>query len=86
MDVTFASAAGVFGRRCFAAMLSGLHADIDGVEGCRAVRRAGGKVLVTDQATSACYLMIQQIRTAGAYDAEAPLQKTLTTIDQWTRE
>jgi two-component system chemotaxis response regulator CheB len=86
MNVTFASAAGVFGRHCFAAMLSGLHADIDGLQGCKAIRRAGGKVLVTDRATTACYIMIQQVFAAGECDAEAPLQRILPEINRWMRE
>ncbi|MBN1343462.1 MAG: chemotaxis protein CheB [Phycisphaerae bacterium] len=83
MDVTFSSAAAVFGPACVAAMISGLHAVHDGLAGCRAVRRAGGKVLVTDPATTSCYLMVRQVRRAGEYDAEAPLDAIVPTAMRW---
>lgn len=85
MDVTFTSAAEVFGRRACVAMLSGLHAEHDGLAGCQAVRRAGGKVLVTDPDTTPCYHMIRQVREADAYDAEAPLFDILTVLSNWMR-
>jgi two-component system chemotaxis response regulator CheB len=85
MNVTFASAAQVFGPRCYVGMLSGLHADIDGLEGCRAVRAAGGMVLIADRASAACYNMIEQVREAGAFDAEGPLQRLLPAIKQRMR-
>jgi two-component system, chemotaxis family, protein-glutamate methylesterase/glutaminase len=83
--MTFASAATVFGPHCYAAMISGLHATIDGIGGCRAIRRAGGKVLVTDVATTACYAMVRQVRKAGEFDAEAPLPRVLPRIAEWMR-
>lgn len=86
MDVTFASAADAFGPRVCAAIISGLHADQDGVAGCRAVRRVGGRVLVTTPATTPCYHMVAQIRASGEYDAEAPLERVLPVIDGWIRE
>ncbi|MGD8452296.1 MAG: CheB methylesterase domain-containing protein [Phycisphaerae bacterium] len=83
MDVTFTSAAHVFGPCCYGAMLSGLHADHDGVAGCEAIRRAGGRVLVTDRASTPCYRMIEQVRLAGACDAEASLASVLPVIHSW---
>jgi two-component system chemotaxis response regulator CheB len=85
MNVTFSSAAAVFGPRCAVAMLAGLHAEFDGLEGCRAVRRAGGRVLVTTRATTPCYSMIEQLREAGECDEEAALQDVITVISGWFR-
>ncbi len=85
MNVAFASAAKVFGPRCFVAMLSGLHAHHDGLEGCRAVRRLGGRVLITDPATTNCYLMVKAVREAAEYDIEAPLHRVLTVFHDWMR-
>ncbi|NLX12607.1 MAG: chemotaxis protein CheB [Phycisphaerales bacterium] len=86
MDVTFTSAAQVFGRHVCVAMISGLHAEHDGLSGCQAVRRAGGKVLVTDPETTPCYHMVRQIREANAYDAEAPLFDILRICADWMRD
>ncbi len=85
MDVAFTSAAEMFGRHTGVAMLSGLHAEHDGLAGCQAVRQAGGKVLVTDPATTPCYHMIRQVREADAYDAEASLFDILTVLSNWMR-
>ena len=86
MDVTFTSAAGVFGALSCIAITSGLHAEHDGVEGCQAVRRAGGRVLLTTPETTPCYHMIKQIRAVGEYDAEAPLERILGVMNDWIRE
>ena len=83
MDITFESAARVFGARSYAVIMSGLHADQDGIIGCRAVRRAGGRVVVTDRDTTPCYHMVAQIRAVGEYDAEAPLERTLAVVNEW---
>jgi two-component system, chemotaxis family, protein-glutamate methylesterase/glutaminase len=83
MNVTFESAAHVFGARSFVIITSGLHADQDGIEGCRAVRRAGGRVVVTNRETTPCYHMVAQIRSVGEYDAEAPLERTLAVVNEW---
>lgn len=83
MDITFASAARVFGPRAAAAMCSGLHAQIDGLEGCRAIRRAGGRVLVTTPNTTPCYTMVQQVIDAGEYDAETRLEAILGQLGLW---
>ncbi len=86
MDVTFASAAQVFGPKCFAVILSGLHADVDGLEGCTAIRSRGGKVLVTNPQTTACYLMVERVCRAGQFDGEAPLSQVLKVVADWMKD
>ncbi len=83
MDVTFASAAEAYGPRCMAVMLAGLHAHHDGLIGCQTVRAHGGRVLVTDRATTSCYHMIEHIRRAQAANAEAALPDVLKVIARW---
>lgn len=85
MNTTFCSAARAFGPRVCIAMLSGLHADIDGLRGCEAVRAAGGHVIVTDPATTPCYSMIRQLRMSRAVDDECPLSELLPTVSHWLR-
>ena len=83
MDVTFESAARVFGPRCCVAMLSGLHATHDGIRGCQAVRAAGGRVFVSDAASTPCGAMIAQVRKAGAIDEEVPIDGLLVAMMRW---
>jgi chemotaxis response regulator CheB len=85
MNVTFRSAAEVYGRRSYVAMISGLHAHIDGIEGCRAVRQAGGKVIVTDRESTPCYHMVEHVRAAGEFDTESPLIGMLGVMAKWLR-
>jgi two-component system chemotaxis response regulator CheB len=85
MNVTFSSAAEVFGRRSAVAMISGLHAHIDGLEGCQAVRRAGGTVIVTSRETTPCYHMVEHVRKAAAFDIEAPLPHILSAMSRSLR-
>lgn len=83
MDVTFSSAARVFGVGVFVAMISGLHAHIDGLRGCQAVRRAGGCVAVTTPETTPVYSMVRHVRQARACDVEADLPDVLTAARDW---
>lgn len=50
LDVTFESAAAVYGSRCIGIVLSG--ANRDGADGLRAISEAGGRTLVQDPATA----------------------------------
>ncbi len=86
MDIAFTSAAEVFGHRAIVAMTSGLHAEHDGLRGCRMIRAAGGKVLITDPATTPCPLMAMEIKRANAYDEEVPMGRVLQTIKGWTQD
>lgn len=80
MDIAFASAAAAFGGAVAVGMIAGLHATIDGLAGCAAVRRRGGVVIASTRETTSCYSMIAQLRDAGQVDAEAPLPELLDAL------
>ncbi|MHC9417599.1 chemotaxis protein CheB [Sphingomonas citri] len=63
VDPMFASLAAVYGPRLLAIVLSGMGRD--GLEGARAVRDAGGTVLVQDRGTSVVWGMPGAIAKAG---------------------
>jgi two-component system chemotaxis response regulator CheB len=70
-DLLFESAAVYFGPRAVAVVLSGTGRDGD--EGVRAVKRAGGTVLVQDHATSEFFGMPAAAIATGSVDLVLPL-------------
>ena len=70
-DVTMISAAKVYGRRCLAVVMTGMGKD--GAAGALAIKRADGKTLAQDQATSVIYGMPKAAIDAGAIDEVAAL-------------
>ena len=72
VDVLFRSAAAVFGGGTLAAVLTGIGSD--GLLGCQAVRKAGGGVLVQDEATSAVWGMPGAVARAGLAEQQVPLR------------
>ncbi len=79
-DVLFRSVADVFGSRCLGVVLTGMG--YDGLAGCRAIRRAGGQILVQDEATSVAWGMPGQVATAGLADGVLPLTELSREICQ----
>jgi two-component system chemotaxis response regulator CheB len=71
VDVLFHSAANVCGEGAIGVVLTGMGSD--GLEGCRAIRKAGGQVLVQDRATSAVWGMPGAIAEAGLAHRVLPL-------------
>jgi two-component system chemotaxis response regulator CheB len=71
VDVLFRSAAAAFGKGVVAVVLTGMGSD--GLEGCRAVHHAGGKILVQDRQTSAVWGMPGVVAESGIADAILPL-------------
>lgn len=65
-DVTMLSAARVYERRALAVVMTGMGKD--GAAGALAIKRAGGKTLAQDQATSVIYGMPKAAVDAGAID------------------
>jgi two-component system, chemotaxis family, protein-glutamate methylesterase/glutaminase len=70
-DVLFKSVAETYGARGLALVLTGMGQD--GVSGAEEVTRAGGRVLVQDEATSVVWEMAGLIVNAGLADAVLPL-------------
>ena len=62
-DVLFRSAVRALGGRVLGVVLSGMG--FDGLRGCRAIREAGGTVLVQDEATSVVWGMPGNVAEAG---------------------
>ena len=78
-DVTMLSAARVYGRRCLAIVMTGMGKD--GAAGALAIKRADGKTLAQDQATSVIYGMPKAAIDLGAIDEIA----ALSDIAAWMR-
>ena len=70
-DVLFRSVAGLYGPQALALVLTGMGED--GLIGSEAIRRAGGRVLVQDEATSVVWEMAGRVARAGLADAALPI-------------
>jgi two-component system, chemotaxis family, protein-glutamate methylesterase/glutaminase len=70
-DVTMLSAARTYGRRALAIVMTGMGRD--GAAGALAIKRADGKTLAQDQATSVIFGMPKAAIDAGAIDEIAAL-------------
>jgi two-component system chemotaxis response regulator CheB len=72
VDVLFRSAAEAYGPGLLAVVLTGMGQD--GLVGCEHVRRAGGQVLVQDEASSVVWSMPGAVAQAGLADQVVPLE------------
>ena len=72
VDLLFRSAAAAYGRAVIAVVLTGMGSD--GLDGCRAVRAAGGKILAQDRETSAVWGMPGAVARAGLADHVLPVE------------
>lgn len=73
VDVLFRSAAGLFGANVLSVVMTGMGQD--GQRGCEAIRRAGGRVIVQDEATSVVWGMPGAVANAGLANKILPLSK-----------
>ena len=71
VEYLFHSAARIYGAGVLALVMTGMGAD--GLEGARAVHKAGGTVLAQDEATSAVWGMPGRVAEAGIASAIVPL-------------
>jgi len=70
-DILFRSVAEAYGSRSLGLVLTGMGQD--GVKGCEEITRAGGRVMVQDEATSVVWEMAGLVAKAGLADAVMPL-------------
>ncbi len=73
VDVTFASAANVFGAKTLAVVLTGMGSD--GCEGAKLLKQRGAEVWAQDEATSVIYGMPMAVANAKLADVVLPLPK-----------
>jgi two-component system chemotaxis response regulator CheB len=71
VDPLFATAAGVWGHKVFALVLTGMGSD--GLKGARAITEAGGHIMAQDEASSVVWGMPGQVAHAGLCSAVLPL-------------
>jgi len=70
-DILFRSVAELYGAHTLALVMTG--SGTDGLQGSEAIVRAGGRVLVQDEATSVVWDMPGGVHRAGLADAALPL-------------
>lgn len=73
VDVLFASVAEALGPRALACLLTGMGRD--GADGLLAVRRAGGRTIAQDQASSVVYGMPREAALLGAAEQVLPIEQ-----------
>jgi len=84
VDLLFRSAAAVYGAGVMALVLTGMGCD--GLEGCRAVRAAGGRILVQDRPTSAVWGMPGAVAREGLADRVLPLDSIAEEVTGFARQ
>jgi two-component system, chemotaxis family, protein-glutamate methylesterase/glutaminase len=77
-DFTIADAAKLYGPRMLLVVLTGMGRD--GLEGAKAVRAAGGRVLCEAESTCTVYGMPRAVAEAGLADEVLPLDELATAI------
>lgn len=78
VDVLFESVAREIGRRSIACLLTGMGKD--GAQGLLAIRRAGGKTLAQDKASSIIFGMPQEAIRIGAAESVVTLREIAPTL------
>lgn len=73
IDLLFESAANVFGRDAIGLILSGLSTYSDGVNGCKAIKNAGGTIIAQSKEGCLAHGMPQNIIDAGCADYILPI-------------
>ncbi|XXY48089.1 chemotaxis-specific protein-glutamate methyltransferase CheB [Sorangium sp. So ce269] len=78
VDLLFASAAAEFGSGVLAVVLTGMGDD--GLEGSRAIHKAGGRILAEAESSCVVYGMPRRVMEAGLAAAEAPIDEMAAAI------
>jgi two-component system chemotaxis response regulator CheB len=66
VDPLFESAAEIYGSRTFGVILTGMGED--GLLGCKAIKKAGGGVMIQDQVSSVVWGMPGAVHSGGCFD------------------
>jgi len=80
LDHLLETAAVVYGRKLLVAVLTGMGCD--GLDGCRAVKAAGGIVLAQSAETCVVYGMPKAIQEAGLVDEIVPLDRVAQRLQE----
>jgi two-component system chemotaxis response regulator CheB len=83
VDVLFRSVAKTYGSQALVIMLTGMGHD--GIQGCAALREAGGTILVQDEASSVVWGMPGGVAKAGLADSVLPIPRLADEIVRLTR-
>ena len=83
VDMLFESAAAACGPAVLAAVLTGMGDD--GLQGSRAVRAAGGRVLAETSSSAVVDGMPRSVREAGLAHAAVPLERMAAELVRWAR-
>lgn len=78
VDPMLRSVAQAYKARAVAVILTGMGRD--GLEGCKAVKAAGGRILAQDQASSAVWGMPRAVADAGLCEAVLPVERIAEAI------
>lgn len=81
VDVLFRSAVDAYRGHVLGVILTGMGTD--GLEGSRAIRAAGGRVITESESSAIVYGMPQAVHAAGLANAEAPIDQM---VDEMLRQ
>jgi two-component system chemotaxis response regulator CheB len=73
VDVTMCSAADIFDGKIVGVVLTGIGKD--GMDGARAIKKAGGKIIAQSEASCVIYGMPKAVIEGGFSDAALPFEK-----------
>ena len=80
-DITMKSAAALYGPNTIAAVLTGMG--VDGRDGVKAIKAAGGSCVVEHESTCAVYGMPRAVAEAGLADKIVPLDKVSAELSKF---
>jgi two-component system chemotaxis response regulator CheB len=80
LDVLFASLAEAFGDRAVGVVLTGMGRD--GLEGARAIKARGGRILAESESSCVVYGMPKALVEAGLADRQVPIQDMARAIGE----
>ena len=78
VDVLFRSVAEIYRGNTLAVVLTGMGND--GLKGCEAIHKAGGQILVQDEASSVVWSMPGFVAKAGLAESQIPLSQLAVEI------